>query len=221
MRRRSSLSTLLWISCSGLLLASCGDFQDPASSSQGIPVSHPSGAMTPQQEIGGGTGNQSISGASGEVVDPANQPMTSGTAPASTEPTGTEPQGGAPAMESASRPPSLPPQSETVGSTTGEGTAGLPWLSGGAPPPSTVPPENRSQKKLVTFSWDPSLIGNIDGYRAYVTPLSTWARMTIDIGLATRFAVDLPIGERYEVAITAYNAAGESPPATPIQFDLF
>ena len=220
MRRRSSLSTILWISCSGLLLASCGDFQDPASSSQGIPVSHPSGAMTPQQ-VTGGTGNQSISGAPGEVVDPASQPMNSGTAPASMEPTGTEPQGGAPAMESAPGPSSLPSQSETGGSTTGEGTAGLLWLSGGAPPPGSVPPENRPQKKLVTFSWDPSLIDNVDGYRAYVTPLSTLARVVLDIGQATRFSIDLPIGERYEVIVTAYNAAGESPPASPIQFDLF
>ena len=220
MHRRSSLSTLLWISCSGLLLASCGDFQDPASGSQGTPGSHPSGVITPQQEIRE-VGNQPIFEAPGEVVDPAIQPMTSGTAPASVEPTETEPQGGAPAMESASGPSSIPPQSGTVGSSTGEGTTGLPWLSGAAPPPSTVPLENRPQKKLVTFSWDPSVIGNIDGYRAYVTPLSTLARMTIDIGLVNRFAVDLPIGERYEVTVTAYNGGGESPPASPIQFDLF
>ena len=220
MRRRSSLSIMLWISCSALLLASCGDFQDPASGSQGTPVSHPSGVMVPQQEIGG-TGNQHNSGALGDVVDPASRPITSEMAPASTVSTGTGLREGARATESVSGQSSLPSQSGTVQSSTGEGTTGLPWLSGTVPPPVTVPPENRPQKKLVTFSWDPSIIGNIDGYRAYVTPLSTLARMTIDIGLVTRFAVDLPIGERYEVTVTAYNAGGESPPAAPILFDLF
>lgn len=215
---RSSLSTVLWISCSGLLLASCGDFQDPASGSQGIPVSHPSGVMAPQQEIGG-TGNQPISGASGEVVDPASQPMTSGTAPASMESTGTEPQGGARAIESASGQSSLPQQSGTVQSSTGEGTTGLPWRSSDGPPPGSTPLENK--KRLVTFSWDPSSLGNVDGYRAYVTTLSTSVRDTIEIGLVTRLSVDLPVGEKYEVTVTAYNTGGESPPAVPVQFDLF
>ena len=220
MLRRLSIQTILWPFLSGLLLVSCGDFQDPATGSQGIPVSHPSGVMTPQPEIGG-TGNQPISGAPGEVVNPASQPMTSGTAPASMDQTGTETQGGVRAIESASGSSSLPPLSETVQSSTGEGTTGLPWFSGGAPPPNSVPPANRPQKKLVTFSWDPSVIDNVDGYRAYVTSLSTSARVAIDIGTGTRFSVDLAIGESYEVTVTAYNAGGESPPAIPIQFDLF
>jgi len=220
MHPRSSLATLLWISCSGLLLASCGDFQDPASGSQGTPVSHPSGVMVPQQEIGG-TGNQHSSEALGDVVDPASRPITSDMAPASTVSTGTGLQGDAVASESAAGLFSSPPQSGTAQSSTGEGATDLPWLSRNEPQSGPVAEENRPQKKIVTFSWDPSVIGNVDGYRAYVTTLSTLAHMTIDIGLVSKFAVDLPTGERYEVTVTAYNDGGESPPASPIQFDLF
>ena len=180
--------------------------------------------MAPQQEIGG-TDNQHSSGALGDVVDSASRPITSDMAPASTVSTGTGLQGDAVASESAPGLFSSPPQSGTAQSSTGEGATVLPWLSRNEPQPGPVALENRPRKKLVTFSWDLSsignVVGNVDGYRAYVTTLSTSMRVTIDIGLATRFAVDLPIGEQYDLTVTAYNDGGESPPASPIQFDLF
>jgi hypothetical protein len=69
--------------------------------------------------------------------------------------------------------------------------------------------------------WSHSSSGNVAGYRAYITALSTSVRQTIDAGSELWLTVDLPIGERYDLTVTAYNAAGESPPASPIQFDLF
>lgn len=203
------------------MLASCGDFQDPVPGSVVATASHPSRVTVPQQEISG-TGNQLTSGASGEVVDPASQPITSGTAPASTEPTVTGSQGDARATEFAPGQSSPSPQSGTAQSSTGEGTTVTPWRSSDGPPPGPVTLENRLQKKLATFSWDPPSSGNVvNGYRAYITTLSTTMRFIIDIGLETRFSVDLPIGERYEVTVTAYNDGGESPPAVPVQFDFF
>lgn len=49
--RRLSIQTVLWPFLSGLLLVSCGDFQEPATSPQGTILSHPSLSQTPQQPI--------------------------------------------------------------------------------------------------------------------------------------------------------------------------
>lgn len=187
MHRRSSISTLLWISCSCLLLASCGDFQDPATGSQGTILSHPSVSQTPQQPIGENDSPLTPS-TSGDTVDPVNVPVPADKAPASNETIGGGSQRDTPV----------------------NGPAAQPFGLG-----------NRSPTRTVTFMWSPSSSGNAAGYRAYITALSTSVRQTIDAGSEPRLTIDLPIGERYDLTVTAYNAAGESPPASPIQFDLF
>ena len=187
MLRRLSIHTILWLFLSGLLLVSCGDFQEPATGSQGTILSHPSLSRTPQQSIGANDSPLTPS-TSGDAVDPANVPAPADRAPASYE-------------------------------TIGEGSQRDTPVNGTAAEP--LRSENRSPTRTVTFMWSPSSSGNAAGYRAYITALSTSVRQTIDAGSEPQLTVDLPIGERYDLTVTAYNAAGESPPASPIQFDLF
>lgn len=187
MLRRLSTQTVLWPFLSGLLLVSCGDFQEPASGSQGTILSQPSPSQTPQQPIGGNDSPLTPS-TSGDAGDPANVPAPADRAPASYETIG----GGTPR------------------DTPVNGSAAEPLRS-----------ENRPQTRTVTFIWSPSSSGNAAGYRAYITTLSNSVQQTFDAGSEPQLTVDLPIGERYDLTVTAYNAAGESPPASPIQFDLF
>ncbi len=187
MFRRVSIQTILWPFLSGLLLVSCGDFQDPATGSQGTILSHPSVSQTPQQPIGE-NGSPLTPSASGDAVDPANVPATADRAAASYETIGGGSQRDTPVNGSAAEP---------------------------------LRSENRPPTRTVMFIWSPSSSGNAAGYRAYITALSTSVRQTFDAGFEPQLTVDLPIGERYDLTVTAYNAAGESPPASPIQFDLF
>jgi hypothetical protein len=200
MFRRVSIQTILWPFLSGLLLVSCGDFQDPATGSQGTILSHPSVSQTPQQPIGE-NGSPLTPSTSGDVVDPADVLP--------------------PADGSTAEPFFPPPQSGNTQLSTGGGDNMPPWLSREGRQPEPLRSENRPQTRTVTFIWSPSSSGNVAGYRAYITALSTSVRQTIDAGSEPQVTVDLPIGERYDLTVTAYNAAGESPPASPIQFDLF
>lgn len=198
MLRRISLHTTLWPFLSGLLLVSCGDFQDPATGSQGTILSHPSVSQTPQQPIGGND-SPLTPATSGDAVDPANV--------------------AAPTDGSSAAEPFVPqPQAGNTQLSTGGGANMPPWLSRDGLQPE---PLRSSPTRTVTLMWSPSSSGNAAGYRAYITALSTSVRQTIDAGSEPRLTVDLPIGERYDLTVTAYNAAGESPPASPIQFDLF
>lgn len=217
---RSSIQTMLWPFLSGLLFASCGDVHDPASGSQGTILSHPSLAQAPQQPIGGND-SQLTPPASGDAVDPASLPITTDTAPASTETTGTGPQRDTLANGSAAEQVTPPPLSGTTQLSTGGGDNMPPWLSRDGLQPEPVRSENRPPTRSVTFTWNPSSSGNANGYRVYVTAVSTLVQHAIDAGPEPRLTVDLPIGERYDLTVTAYNADGESPPASPIQFDLF
>jgi len=187
MLRRLTIHTVLWPFLSGLLLVSCGDFQEPATGSQGTILSHPSVSQTPQQPIGGNDSPLTPS-TSGDAVDPANGPTPAERAPASYQ---------------------------TIGGGTQRDTP----VNGSAAEP--LRSESRPPTRTVTLIWSPSSSGNAAGYRAYITALSTLVRQTIDAGSEPQLTVDLPIGERYDLTVTAYNAAGESPPASPIQFDLF
>jgi hypothetical protein len=77
------------------------------------------------------------------------------------------------------------------------------------------------QTKSVSFTWDPSPSGNADGYRVYVTTVSALAQYAFDAGPETQLKADLPVGEKYLFTVVAYNAAGQSPPASYFRFDLF
>lgn len=187
MLRRLSIQTVLWPFLSGLLLVSCGDFQEPATGSQGTSLSHSFVSQTPQQPIGE-NGSPLTPSTSGDAIDPANVPAPADRAPAPYETIGGGSQRDAPVNGSAAEP---------------------------------LRSENRPPTRAVTFMWSPSPSGNAAGYRAYITTLSTSVQQTIDAGADFQLTVELPIGERYDLTVTAYNAAGESPPAGPIQFDLF
>jgi hypothetical protein len=220
MRWRSSILTTLWPFLAGMLLASCGDFQDPASDAQGKPLSYPSVSQADQQQIVGSE-SQLASGPPAYAVNTASLPAPTNTAPASTETFGAGSGGDTRANESAAGRFSPPPQSGTAQLSTGGGENVPPWLSSAGPQPEPGGSENGPRAKSVTLTWDPPASGNMAGYRVYVTTVSALAQYTFDAGLQTTITVALPIGERYSVTLTAYNAGGESPPAGPIQFDLF
>ncbi len=87
MRRRSSILTILqpFFPVMLLVMASCGDSQDPASGSQAPPLSDPSVSQAPQQQIDG-SDSQLRSPPPENTVDPARLPISTGTAPTSPPP---------------------------------------------------------------------------------------------------------------------------------------
>lgn len=84
MRRRSPILTILqpFFPFVLLVMASCGDFQDPASGSQEASLSLPSVSQAPQQQIDG-TDSQLTPPPPENTVDPARPPISTGTAPTS------------------------------------------------------------------------------------------------------------------------------------------
>lgn len=137
MRRRSSKPTILWPFLSGLLLTSCGDFQDPASGSQGRALAHSSVTQVSLQEMGGSDRHLTPE-PSANAVETASLPAPSGEAPASTETTGAGPQRAALVSESAVGQFSSPPQSGASQLSTGGGDNMPPWLSRAGSQPEPV-----------------------------------------------------------------------------------
>lgn len=154
MRRRSSILTIPSLILSGLLLASCGDFQDPASGGQGAPLSYSSVTQVPQQRIGGSE-SQVTPALPGNAIDPASLPASTDTAPASTQTIGTAYRGDRLASESASEHFSPPPHSESTQLSPSGGENMPPWLSRNGPPSELIGSENRSHTKPVTFNMGP------------------------------------------------------------------
>lgn len=203
MRWRSSILTILWPFLSVMLLASCGDFQDPASGSQGTTLSQPSASQAPRQQIDGSESRLTPASAA-NAVDPASLPARTGTAPPPSETFGAGPRGDTLASESEAgqvSPPSLSETTQTTQLSTGGG-------------------DNRPQTKSVTLAWDPSPSGDAAGYKVYITMVSTSVQYAFDAGPETQFQIDLPIGKSYYFTVTGYNAAGEGPPAIYFRFDL-
>lgn len=222
MRRRSSIQTILWPFLSGMLLvtASCGDFQDPASGSQGTTLSPPSVSQAPQQRIDGSE-SQLTPPPPASVVDPASLPAPTDTAPTSTDTFGAGPLGDTPARESDAGQFSPPPHSETTQLSTGGGENMPPWLSRTGPQPESVTWENRPRTKSLTLGWDPSPSGNATGYKVYITTVSDSTQDVYDVSSETQLKATLLIGKNYKFTVIAYNAAGESAPASDFHFDLF
>ena len=222
MRRPSPIQTILWPFLSAMLLitASCGDFQDPSSGSPGTTLSYPSGLHAPQQQIARGE-DQLTSGPHGSAVDPASLPAPTDMASAATEPFGAGVRGDTRASESTIEQFAPPPHTGTTQLSTGRADNMSPSLSRDEPQPQLVTWENRPRSKSVTLAWDPSLSGNADGYRVYLTAMSTLVQYAVDAGPAIQLTADLPLGERYYFTVVAYNFTGESPPATGIHFELF
>lgn len=222
MRRRSSILTILWPFFPGALLvtASCGDFQDPASGSQGTTLSHPSVSQAPQQQIDGSE-SQLTPPPPANAVDPASLPISTGTAPASTETFGAGPRSDTFAGEFPAEQFSPPPHSETTQLSAGGQDNLPPWLSRDGPQPESVTWENQPRTKSVTFGWDPSPSGNATGYKVYVTTVPDSTQYVYDVSSETQIKATLLIGKSYKFTVVAYNAAGESPPASDLYFDLF
>ena len=74
--------------------------------------------------------------------------------------------------------------------------------------------------KTVTLSWDPSVAGNVTGYKVSVRSDQTAEPNYVDIGASTQLTTALLTGTRYSVTVIAYNTAGESPPSEEFSFTL-
>lgn len=196
MRRPSSTQTILWPFLAGALLstASCGNFQDPASGLQATTLSQPSvSPPAPLQQIGGSESQLTLPPPAYAVI-PASLPAPTGTAPASTNTFGTGPR-----SDTLVTPP---PHSGTTQLSTNE-------------------ENNWPRTKSVNFGWDPSPSGNAKGYKVYVTAVPGSMQYVYDVSSETQLKVTLPIGMSYKFTVIAYNAAGDSPPASDFHFDLF
>jgi hypothetical protein len=75
--------------------------------------------------------------------------------------------------------------------------------------------------RTVTLGWEPSSSQNVLGYRVYLVAVSTSEQQIIDIGLATKLAVPLRVGESYGFTVTAYNASFESQSPPYVVFQVF
>lgn len=186
-----------------LLTASCGDLQDPASGTSAQVTAGPD-AQAPYLTQ--------------PSLDPTSQQSPYGPASIST-PTPADP--GLPA----SAPP--PAQSRnTAGSDEPPGSlpSSQPVSFANAPSPNgsgNAPPWQTSESpvmRTVTLVWDPSVSGDAIGYRVYVRSDSTGEPYNFDAGPATQLTMSLLAGNRYSFTVTAYNGAGESPPADEFTF---
>lgn len=71
-----------------------------------------------------------------------------------------------------------------------------------------------------TLNWDPSS-GEVDGYKVYYGTNASSPSKSVDVGNVTKYTLDnLPLAEKtqYYFCVTAYNAAGESPPCDPVAY---
>ncbi|MCS6286573.1 MAG: fibronectin type III domain-containing protein [Nitrospira sp.] len=70
----------------------------------------------------------------------------------------------------------------------------------------------------MTLVWNPSVSGNAIGYQVYIRSDSTGELNNFDAGPETQLTMNLLAGHRYSFTVTAYNGAGESPPADELTF---
>ena len=71
-----------------------------------------------------------------------------------------------------------------------------------------------------TLMWDASS-GEVEGYKVYYGTNPTSHPNSVNVGNTTNYSLDnLPLSEKtqYYICVTAYNAAGESPPCAPVAF---
>jgi fibronectin type 3 domain-containing protein len=72
-----------------------------------------------------------------------------------------------------------------------------------------------------TLEWDPNSETDLAGYKLYYGQASGSYDTTIDVGNQTTYTLtDLPVGETYYIAATAYNTSGlESGYSNEVIFD--
>jgi hypothetical protein len=71
-----------------------------------------------------------------------------------------------------------------------------------------------------SLAWSTSS-GTVEGYRVYYGTTPTGRSTFVDAGPSTRLdlnTLSLVESTTYQLCVTAYNAAGESPPCTPVNF---
>jgi uncharacterized membrane protein len=77
-----------------------------------------------------------------------------------------------------------------------------------------------SSAGAATLQWDPGG-GVADGYKIHYGTSASTPSQTIDVGSVTQYSIDhLPLQENVEYffSVSAYNAAGESPPCQSIAY---
>jgi hypothetical protein len=73
-----------------------------------------------------------------------------------------------------------------------------------------------------TLKWDPPSEGTVAGYRVKYGTSSTTPSTNVNVGNTNQYYLDsAPLAENrtYYFWVTAYNAAGESPPAGPVSYN--
>ena len=79
---------------------------------------------------------------------------------------------------------------------------------------------NPAVSNAKTLIWSASS-GQVDGYKVYWSTRRDSLTNSRDVGNSTRYDIDrLPLSEgvTYYLRVSAYNAAGESPPCAPVVF---
>lgn len=77
-----------------------------------------------------------------------------------------------------------------------------------------------SAASAATLQWDPSN-GTVDGYKVYYGTSPTSHPNSVNVGKATQYSLNslsLKENTQYYFCVTAYNAAGESPPCAPVAY---
>ena len=91
------------------------------------------------------------------------------------------------------------------------------------PPPETTiapPPLNAEQPQILTLVWDPVNDLTVQGYKVHSGTSTREYSIHEDVGNATSFVLHVSGGYSWYFAITAYNAAGESPLSQEISTTL-
>jgi hypothetical protein len=91
------------------------------------------------------------------------------------------------------------------------------------PPPETAiapPPLDAEQPQIITLVWDPVNDLTVQGYKVHSGTSPREYSTHEDVGNATSFILHVSGGYSWYFAITAYNAAGESPLSQEISTTL-
>jgi hypothetical protein len=214
-----------------LVLASCGDFQDPSTDQAGnsTPI------VTPQGEpltypIGGNEGAQAAAEAGmndipNGVPQPGEENSGDSTAVPVSAPSPMDlsyPLGVPAATQSSTEadlPVSAPLQSEQTQPLPATQSQQLPWASSSGTQPAFVQ-DPGAIPKIVTIGWDPPVTPDVLGYKVLILSASGFTYSRVVIAPMTELKLALPRGQSYLVTVTAFNSGGESPPATYVPFDL-
>lgn len=182
-----------------LLTAACGDLQDPAPGSSTHSAAGPT-AQTPYLTQ--------------PSIDPSAQESAFGPEP---RPAPANPGLPTPDPAQSQAAPVVNDQPGILPSSQPVSFANAPSTNGSGNAPSWQTNESPAMR-TVTLVWNPSVSGNAIGYQVYIRSDSTGELNNFDAGPETQLTMNLLAGHRYSFTVTAYNGAGESPPADELTF---